>query len=358
MTPGDKMSSPHQVFASTILISFHEIDMKFDLRLKEDLSATLGDVRLLPRRLKGAAIRVGIVPAIQPERMKQSQGQVILHEQGLWSNARADVVRRRGLGRQVIDVVADHHLIFLNIRGAAKSGENYLDGCKVGFTPRLDGSLVYIPPGCHWSGWDEGDAEACYLLLTVAREFFARLSTGLTGVGTLRPELGFRDLPIQCVARQIAGELSHHDSMSDVIVEGHLAAIFGLLHRRSSSSGRASRGGLSPGVLKRVIERIDAHIDRPPSVRSLAQEVGLTYEHFSRAFKQSQGSTPYGFYNQRRLERASDLLRTTAMTVTQVAFACGYASGSHLSTRFRRETGFSPVEYRALWRDSPALKKK
>ncbi|MBW9064629.1 helix-turn-helix transcriptional regulator [Rhizobium herbae] len=293
---------------------------------------------------------MGIVPAIQPESMKQSQGQVILHKQGLWSNARADVVRRRGLGRQVIDVVADHHLIFLNIRGAAKSGENYLDGRKVGFTPRPDGSLVYIPPGCRWSGWDEGDAEACYLMITVAREFFINLSTGRTGVGTLRPELGFRDLPIQCLSRHIAGELSNDDSMSDLIVEGHLSAIFGLLQRRSRTSGRASRGGLSPAVLKRVIERIDAHIDRPPSVRALAQEAGVTYEHFSRAFKQSQGSTPYGFYNQRRLGRASDLLRTTTMTVTEVAIACGYASGSHLSTRFRRETGFSPAEYRALWR--------
>jgi AraC-like DNA-binding protein len=282
--------------------------------------------------------------------MKKSEGEIILHKQGLWSNARADVVRRRGLGRQIIDVVADDHLIFLNIRGAAKSGENYLDGRKVEFRPRPDGSLVYIPPGCRWSGWDEGDAEGCYLMITVAREFFANLSTRLTGVGALRPELGFRDLPIQCLARQIAGEISHDDSIRDLIVEGHLAAIFGLLQRRSRTSGRVSKGGLSPGVLKRVIERIDTHIDRPPSVRALAQEAGVTYEHFSRAFKQSQGSTPYGFYNQRRLERASDLLRTTTMTVTEVAITCGYSSGSHLSTRFRRETGFSPAEYRALWR--------
>lgn len=294
---------------------------------------------------------MGIVPAIQPERMKKSQGEIILHRQGLWSNARADVVRRRGLGRQTIDVVADDHLIFLNIRGAAKSGENYLDGRKVDFTPRPDGSLVYIPPGCRWSGWDEGDAEGCYLMITVAREFFADLSTRLTVAGTLRPEIGFKDLPIQCLARQIAGELSHDDSIRDLIVEGHLAAIFGLLQRRSHTSGRVSRGGLSPGVLKRVIERIEAYIDRPPSVRALAHEAGMTYEHFSRAFKQSQGSTPYGFYNQRRLERATDLLRTTTMSVTEVAIVSGYSSGSHLSTRFRRETGFSPAEYRALWRE-------
>ncbi|OWV73063.1 AraC family transcriptional regulator [Rhizobium sp. R634] len=294
---------------------------------------------------------MGILPIIQPERMKKSQGETILHQQGLWSHARADIVRRRGLGRQVIDVVADDHLIFLNIRGTAASGENFLDGRRVEFSPRPDGSLVYIPPGCHWTGWDEGDAEGCYLMITMTRDFFFNLAIKLPRAGTLRPELGFRDLPIQCLARQIAGELSHDDSMGSLIVEGHLAAIFGLLQRRSGTSGRVSRGGLAPTVLKRVIGRIEAHIDRPPSVRALAEEAGLTYEHFSRAFKQSQGSTPYGFYNQRRLERATDLLRTTAMSVTEIAIACGYASGSHLSTRFRRETGFSPAEYRALWKE-------
>ncbi|MBB5577107.1 helix-turn-helix domain-containing protein [Rhizobium paranaense] len=289
------------------------------------------------------------VAAIRPERIKQSQGQIILHRQGLWNDARADVVRRIDLGRQNIEVATDHHMIFLNIRGSAKFGENYIDGRNVGFTPRPDGSLVYIPPGCHWSGWDEGDADAGYLMITVAKAFLTNFSERLPAVGNWRPKLGFRDLPIQSVARQIAWELSHDDPVSDLIVEGYLAAIFGLLQRHSRTSGKAFRGGLAPTLLKRVIEQIDAHIDQPPSVRALAEEAGISREHFSRAFKQSQGLTPYAFYNQRRLERASDLLRLTTMTVTDVAIACGYASGSHLSTRFRRETGLSPAQYRALW---------
>ena len=281
--------------------------------------------------------------------MKQSQGKIILHKQARWSEARADVVCRSDLGRQIIDVATNHHLIFLNIRGSAKSGENYIDGRNVGFTPRHDGSLVYIPPGCCWSGWDEGDAEACYLMIAVKSSFLENLSSRSANVGTLRPKLGFRDLPIQSVARQIAWELSHDDPLSDVIVEGYLGAIFGLLQRHSRTSGKRTRGGLPPALLKRVIEQIDAHIDQPPSVQALAQDAGLTREHFSRAFKQSQGLTPYAFYNRRRLERASDLLRTTQATVTEIAIACGYASGSHLSTRFRLETGISPAKYRSFW---------
>ncbi|MBB6219622.1 helix-turn-helix domain-containing protein [Rhizobium leguminosarum] len=292
---------------------------------------------------------MGGVAAVQPERIKRSKAQMILHRQGLWRDARADVVRRIDLGRQEIEVATDHHLLFLNIRGGAKSGENYIDGRNVGFSPRPDGSLVYIPPGCHWSGWDEGDAEACYLMITVGNGFLTHLSERLPTARKLRPKIGFRDLVIQGMARQIACELSHDDPMSDLIVEGHLVAIFGLLQRLSQTSNKMSRGGLAPAQLKRAIEQIDAHVDRPPSVRALAEEAGVSYEHFCRAFKQSQGLTPYGFFNQHRLERASDLLRRTMMTVTEIAIACGYASGSHLSTRFRRETGLSPVAYRNIW---------
>ncbi|KPH05342.1 hypothetical protein PYR71_28140 [Rhizobium sp. MC63] len=50
----------HHVFASTILIGFHEIDMKFDLRLKPGLLTTWGEVGSLPRRFfKGAAVEWG-----------------------------------------------------------------------------------------------------------------------------------------------------------------------------------------------------------------------------------------------------------------------------------------------------------
>jgi AraC-like DNA-binding protein len=294
---------------------------------------------------------VAYLTAVEPEKIKQSQGQIILHKHGTWSGARADLVRRADLKRQEIDLSTDKHSIFLNIRGVAKFGENYIDGRKVGFAARTEGSLTYIPPDCAWSGWDEGDASACYLMISVEKEFLANLFDRLSSTGNLRPKLGFRDLPIQCAARQIASELVHDDIVSELIVEGYLVSLFGHLLRRSGVAGKTSRGGLAPAVLKRMVERIEAHVDRPIRVRELAEEAGVSFEHFCRAFKQSVGLTPYTFFNQRRLERASDLLRTTSLSVTEVALACGYASGSHLSTRFRRETGFSPVKYRAVWTD-------
>src|SRR5262249_47614142 len=64
------------------------------------------------------------------------------------------------------------------------------------------------------------------------------------------------------------------------------------------------RGGLPPGVLRRVREYIDAHLDETISIKSLAGVAGLSKFHFARAFKQSEGVTPHEFLIRCRVKRA------------------------------------------------------
>lgn len=294
---------------------------------------------------------MGTIEANEPDKIKQSEGRPAVHKQAAWTWARADLVGRVDLARQETSVFSDRHSIFLNIRGAATVGEDYIDGRRVPFDVRPEGTLSYIPPACTWNGWDEGDTTAAYLLISVEPELLPVLFDSAPNMPGLRPELGFFDLPMQCTARQVAWDLACNDSPDEVVIAERIATIFRHLFRRSGLGAKLPRGGLAPRVLRRTMEHIDSHIDRPISLSELTQDVGLSIAHFCRAFKQSVGMTPYAFSNRRRLERASDLLRTTDMSVTEVALACGYASGSHLSTRFRTETGVSPIAYRAIWTD-------
>ncbi|WP_244541273.1 helix-turn-helix transcriptional regulator [Rhizobium tibeticum] len=262
---------------------------------------------------------------------------------------RADLVRRTGLKRQEIEVSADKHSIFLNIQGTATAGENYLDGSRIGFVARPEGSLAYVPPGRTWSGWDEGDSTASYLLISVERQFARNLFDEFGRAERLKPELGFNDLAIQFAARKIAGELSQSDRASGLIVEGHLTTIFGLMLRRSNGPQKGTRGGLAPVVLRRITERIEDLLSEKLTLTELSQEFGMSATHLCRAFKQSTGASPHSYLNSRRLERASFLLRTTSHSITEIALMCGYSSGSHFSTSFRQELGAPPAVYRAAW---------
>ena len=48
-----------------------------------------------------------------------------------------------------------------------------------------------------------------------------------------------------------------------------------------------------------------------------------------------------------RLERAKDLLRTTALPCEEIAARCGICDASHLAHLFRRKLGASPSAFRA-----------
>lgn len=283
--------------------------------------------------------------------MKNSDEHIVVRKEATWNGVHAELVRRPNLGRQEISFCTDAHSIFLNVKGAARNGESYLDGRRTSFVARPEGSLTYMPPGCTWTGWDEGDALASYLLISVEKDFAGDLLGELQRTERLRPEFGFKDLSLQFATRKIASEIRQEDGVSSMMVEGYITTIFGQLLRRSAPPRGSWRGGLAPKGLRVALETIESAIDRKLSLFELSREAGVSAEHFCRAFKRSTGFSPHVYLNRQRLQRASDLLRETGLSITEIAFMCGYSSASHLSTSFRHAVGVSPLVYRSTWNE-------
>ena len=82
------------------------------------------------------------------------------------------------------------------------------------------------------------------------------------------------------------------------------------------------------------------------SLPAVAEAVGMSYFHFSRAFKQSMGVSPNNYLVERRVERAKKLLAETDTPVVETALRVGFASQSHFTTTFRRLVGTTPKAYR------------
>jgi AraC-like DNA-binding protein len=114
---------------------------------------------------------------------------------------------------------------------------------------------------------------------------------------------------------------------------------------RAPQATRAS-GGLSPAALRRIREYVDAHLDRNIALESLAATAELSLYHFARTFKQSEGTTPHAFVLERRLAKARELLTATDLSLSEIAFAVGFADQSHLARRFRQMVGVSPGQFR------------
>lgn len=287
-----------------------------------------------------------------PNSVKRAAHSTFVHQHAVWGSVRADLIRRTCIGRQETKVVVNNHAILLNIGGIAKEGEDYLDGRKVAFTPRQVGSISFIPADHSWTGWDNGDPTGSYLFLSVDRSFITGRFENAPGtnLNRLAPALGFRDSVVELAARRIRSEISRKDPTGIVLVESQIMTIFVELLRRVGKKLQLIKGGLAPTVLKRLLEMIEASLERPVSIADLAREADLSDHHMSRAFQLSTGFPPHTYIIRRRLERAAELLRFSNASITEVAYICGYSNPSHFSTAFRREMGIAPRQYRLAWR--------
>jgi AraC family transcriptional regulator len=107
-------------------------------------------------------------------------------------------------------------------------------------------------------------------------------------------------------------------------------------------------GGLSERQLLLVTDYINDHLSTEIKLSDLAELAGISQFHFSRLFKLSMGVSPHQYVIAQRIERAKLLLKKPEMSVTEIAFLCGFNSHSHLGKYFRQLTGTTPKDYRVI----------
>ncbi|OWK22685.1 AraC family transcriptional regulator (plasmid) [Rhizobium sp. CC1099] len=112
------------------------------------------------------------------------------------------------------------------------------------------------------------------------------------------------------------------------------------------SSSLVLQGGLSPHVLKRIIQLIDADLAGDLSLDRLAAEAGLSSYHFARMFKLTTGQTPHRFVHERRLAVAYEFIRAGKASITEIAAACGFSTPAHFAASFKAKFGTSPSAIR------------
>jgi len=82
------------------------------------------------------------------------------------------------------------------------------------------------------------------------------------------------------------------------------------------------------------------------TVARLAERLGVSDRHLRRIFEAALGVSPLQYLQTRRLLTAKQLLTDTAMPVTQVALASGFASVRRFNAAFVGHYGLNPTQLR------------
>lgn len=100
-------------------------------------------------------------------------------------------------------------------------------------------------------------------------------------------------------------------------------------------------------ILREAILYIDENFDHDDiSLNRVAESVGMSPNHFSSIFSQEVGMTFIEYLIAKRMDRAKELLRTTQLRSSEVAYQVGYRDPHYFSSTFKKMQGMTPREYR------------
>ncbi|MBI1842420.1 MAG: helix-turn-helix domain-containing protein [Verrucomicrobia bacterium] len=95
-----------------------------------------------------------------------------------------------------------------------------------------------------------------------------------------------------------------------------------------------------------AISHLESHYAEEIDVDRLATIAHMSKRSFIRAFQSAMGNSPIAYLIQTRLNRASEALRQSDQSITEIAFQVGFTDSNYFTRQFTKNFGVSPRLYR------------
>lgn len=99
-------------------------------------------------------------------------------------------------------------------------------------------------------------------------------------------------------------------------------------------------------VLADIRQVVEQNYINPVTLPELAYLSGRSLSSFKRDFQKIYNISPALWIRIRRLEKASEMLQATQMTVSDICFSIGFENVSHFSRVFKEHYGYPPTQNR------------
>lgn len=144
------------------------------------------------------------------------------------------------------------------------------------------------------------------------------------------------------LGKRLIYELGQTDSASGLSIEGLILEMLAEASRNKIGNSEKN----IPNWLKEAKDFLHDNFVQTIALETVAQIAGVHPAHLSRVFREKFGCTIGEYVRRLRLEFASQQLLQSEKTLSEIAFASGFADQSHFNKNFKSRFNLTPYEYR------------
>jgi len=100
-------------------------------------------------------------------------------------------------------------------------------------------------------------------------------------------------------------------------------------------------------LIKKAINYIENNLNKELSLETIASYVHLSPFYFSRQFKSFTGLNLVKYINNLRIKKSMEQLEKSTLSINSISRQCGYKNPNYFCKVFKKNTGFTPMEWRA-----------
>lgn len=159
----------------------------------------------------------------------------------------------------------------------------------------------------------------------------------------LRELLGEEMLATVCsLMQRIRDELDSRREGYDFMAQNYVNEILVILARHALPDAVKNDYGGRAARIYESLRQIDEQFCQPLELSELARRVNLEKTYYSALFKRVIGISPWDYILIKRIERATELLKTTDKSVLEIALACGFNNTANFNKHFKKHTATTP----------------
>lgn len=128
------------------------------------------------------------------------------------------------------------------------------------------------------------------------------------------------------------------------ILAGATANLIGLFYSAQQAQPAAETENLN--VIELAIAQIQNEFAKELNMKSVAQELGVSYSWFRSTFTAHTGLSPHQYLLELRIVRARNLLIETELSIKEIAMQTGFEDEHYFSRLFRQKLSHTPSEWR------------